>query len=60
MYKIFYAMIMIIWVGDVLNFPQLECLDTTYPINFLGWLLILILLPSPRDYNVTHKEINNG
>ena len=33
MYKTFKALIKIIWILDVLNIPQLEFLDTTYPIN---------------------------
>lgn len=46
MYKIFKALIIMVWIGDILNFPQLECLDTTYPVNFLAWLLIFMFLPN--------------
>lgn len=48
MYKIFRAIISIVWVFDILNFPQLECLDTTYPVNTLAWLLIFFFIPSAR------------
>lgn len=36
MYKILYTLIGITWVLDVLNIPQMQFLDTTYPINTLG------------------------
>lgn len=50
MYKIFYNLVQIIWVLDVLDLPGLEFLDTTYPINGLAWFIILfILLDSPRE-----------
>lgn len=34
----------LIWIFDILNFPQFEWLDTTFPVNFLGWLLIFMAL----------------
>jgi hypothetical protein len=46
MYKIFKAVILIVWIMDILNFPQLEMLDTTIPINTLAWILIWLFLPS--------------
>ena len=49
MYKIFKAIILIIWVLDIVNIPQLEMLDTTYPINTLAWFLILLLIPSGEN-----------
>ncbi len=45
MYKIFNAVLTIVWVCDILNFPQFEFLDTTYPVNTLGWFLIWSLMP---------------
>lgn len=49
MYKICYGLLILIWIGDILNFPQFEFLDTVYPINFFCWLLIWMFLPSPNN-----------
>lgn len=49
MYKIFYALLTILWICDIANFPQLEVLDTTYPINFWIWFFIWICLPSYKN-----------
>ncbi|AIY78861.1 hypothetical protein U728_728 [Clostridium botulinum 202F] len=46
MYKIFYSLITIIWILDILNIPRMEFLDTQIPINTLAWLLIWIFIPS--------------
>ena len=46
MYKIFVALLDIIWVLDVLNLPFMEFLDVDIPINTLAWLLIFLVLPS--------------
>ena len=46
MYKIFVALLNIIWVLDILNLPFMEFMDTTYPINGLAWLLIWLVLPA--------------
>lgn len=46
MYKIFYSIITIVWILDILNMPFMEFLDTTYPINTLAWLLLWIFLPA--------------
>lgn len=46
MYKIFKALVYIIWVLDIINIPQLQILDTTIPINEWAWLLIFLVLPS--------------
>ncbi len=46
MYKIFYSLITIIWILDILNIPVMEFLDTQIPINTLAWLLIWIFIPS--------------
>lgn len=45
MYKTFKALVIIVWVLDIINVPAMAFLDTTLPINVLGWLLILLLLP---------------
>lgn len=50
MYKIFRALITLIWIADILDFPQVEFLDTTYPVNFLAWFLIFLFLPSTTYY----------
>ena len=53
MYKTFKALIKIIWILDVLNIPQLEFLDTTYPINGWAWVLILLVILSvSNDINI--------
>ena len=36
--------ITIIWILDILNLPFMEILDTTIPINGLGWLLIWLFV----------------
>ncbi|HZK71087.1 MAG TPA: hypothetical protein VFD03_06155 [Clostridia bacterium] len=38
------GIIALIWVLDILNIKQLECLDTTYPVNTLAWILIWIVV----------------
>lgn len=56
MYKIFYAILTIIWILDIVNFPGFEILDTIYPINFWIWLLIWIFLPSYKDIRKVEKD----
>lgn len=56
MYKTFRALITLVWIADILNLPQVEMLDTTYPINFLAWLLIFMFIPSTTLYI---KDANN-
>lgn len=56
MYKTFKALITLVWIADILNLPQVEMLDTTYPINFLAWLLIFMFIPSTTLYI---KDANN-
>ena len=48
MYKIFVALLSIVWVLDILNLPFMAFLDITYPINGLAWLLIWMFLPPTR------------
>ena len=52
MYKILYALIIIIWVIDITNINFIiervnirEYLDVTLPINGWAWFLILTFLP---------------
>lgn len=46
MYKVFYAVLTIIWIFDIINLPFMQFLDTTVPINGLAWFLIWIFIPS--------------
>ena len=46
MYKLGRAILTIIWIIDILNFPCVEFLDTIFPINTLAWFLIWLFLPS--------------
>lgn len=49
MYKLGVAILTIIWVLDILNIPCMEFLDTTIPINTLGWFLIWVFIPSTKS-----------
>lgn len=51
MYKIFYALLTIVWLLDIVNFPGFEILDTTYPINFWMWFWIWLLMPRTESIN---------
>lgn len=46
MYRVFYGFLTIVWILDIVNFPGMEFLDTTYPVNGLLWFLIWAFLPS--------------
>lgn len=46
MYEIFYILLQIIWLMDILNFPFMRALDVTYPINTITWLIIWIIVSS--------------
>lgn len=46
MYKIFVALLNIIWVLDILNLPFMEFMDVDIPINTLAWILIFLVLPA--------------
>lgn len=46
MYKLGKAILTIIWIMDILNFPCAECLDAELPINALAWFFIWLLLLS--------------
>ena len=49
MYKLGKAILVVIWILDILNIPCMECLDTTIPINTFAWFLIWCFLPSTGD-----------
>lgn len=59
MYKIFKSLIIIIWIFDILDMPFMAFLDTTYPVNFFGWLLIFIFLPVFNSDNSIKIKINS-
>lgn len=44
MYKIFSALLTIVWVMDILNLPIVNFLDIEIPINTLAWILIFIFI----------------
>lgn len=52
MYKLFKAILTIIWVIDILDFPCVQFLDTTIPINFLGWFLIWEFIPDECGFKI--------
>lgn len=58
MYKIFYAIVTIFWILDILNLPFMEIFDTKYPINTIAWILIWILLPSTEKV-IRYKNDND-
>lgn len=50
MYLLFYSLLTLFWVFDVMNMPFMEIFDTIYPINGIAWLIIWAVLPTPyRD-----------
>lgn len=56
MYKIFKAVLTIVWIMDILNLPIVNFLDTEIPINGLAWFLIFILIPGTSVVqNIEHS-----
>ena len=51
MYRIFYALLIIVWILDILNMPFMVGMDTTIPINSLAWTLIFLFVPMPKYEN---------
>lgn len=51
MYKIFYSLLVLIWIGDILNMPimMFNYLDTVIPVNTLAWLMIWVFIPTTRN-----------
>jgi hypothetical protein len=45
MCSVFKKLVGAIWLMDFFDFPQVEFLDTTLPINGVSWFLIFLLLP---------------
>lgn len=56
MYKIFYSIVSIFWVLDILNMPFMQMFDTTYPINGWAWFLIWMLMPTQTVIKYNNKE----
>lgn len=56
MYKIFKAILIIIWILDILNIPCMSFLDTTVPINTLAWFLIWIFVLQKRGNLMTNEK----
>ena len=46
MYALFYSILTIFWILDILNMPFMQMFDTTYPINGWAWFLIWCFIPS--------------
>ncbi len=53
MYRMLYALIVIVWIVDILNMNIIinntnihELLDVTIPINGWAWFLLWVFLPS--------------
>lgn len=59
MFEVLKFILSVIWFVDVLDFPQFECLDTTYPINFWGWFLIYAFLNSIENSKSKNNSLNN-
>lgn len=58
MYRLFYAILVIVWILDVINVPALAFLDTTVPINGLGWFLIWVCIPSYETVSAKSEKKN--
>lgn len=56
MYRLFRAVLTIVWILDIMNLQCMEFLDTTIPINGLIWFLIWILIPSIGSDSNKNKE----
>ena len=54
-YAIFYSLLTITWILDIINLPFMKILDTTYPINELAWLLIWLFMPTVTT-TTTYKK----
>lgn len=51
MYKLFRALLTIIWILDVADLEVMAFLDTTVPINTGLWLLIWLAIPVSEEGN---------
>ena len=47
------SFITVFWILDILNMPFMEMFDTTYPLNTLFWILVLIFC---GGINITIKS----
>lgn len=55
MYNIFYSVLIIFWIFDIINMPFMQMFDTTYPINGWAWFLIWMFIPSTETI-VRYKD----
>lgn len=55
MYKIFYSILTIFWLLDIMDMPFMQMFDTTYPINGWAWFLIWMFVPSTETV-VKHRN----
>lgn len=39
---------------DIFDFPYVEFLDTTCPINFWAWILIFLIIPNANAKTINH------
>lgn len=45
MWNIFRFGVFAFWLMDAINMPFMEIFDTRYPLNFLFWLIVWIVIP---------------
>ena len=64
MYKLFHALLVIIWIIDILNISFMlnnvdiaTFLDVTIPINTLAWLLIWVIVQAVVYMGLTRKQL---
>lgn len=46
----FWDLVWIFWICDILNLPFMEMFDTTYPLNTLFWFIVFVV------YDERHGE----
>ena len=51
MYKMFYSILTIFWLLDIMNFEFMRIFDTTYPLNGWFWLFVWFMIPSVSAVN---------
>lgn len=44
MTRLIRLLLMMIWILDVINIWFMQCIDTTYPLNTMFWLLVWIFI----------------
>ena len=56
MKRLLETIIFMIWILDIINCPFMEFLDTTVPINILGWFLIFNII-FPLLFEEENKKV---